>query len=150
MVDSKSNHGTSKEIDARVVIKSSDVTKTISGIEEDYARLINEIIKTQPLYTQAISNLQSEYINSIKKIIEASFLVQEYLLFTNLFNWSNTPLATLYIQQSDALTNNIIRGLDINTQLNINTIEAAGSILKTCCEVVKAGVDGFIQKERQV
>ncbi|MGC2572655.1 MAG: hypothetical protein WA364_14175 [Candidatus Nitrosopolaris sp.] len=150
MVYSKSKEDKSKELDTTVVVKSSDVTKSISEIaKENYTRLIDVIIRIQPLYNQAISNLQSEYIKSIKNIIEASFLAQQYLLFTNLFNWSNTPLTSLYIQQSDALTNNIIRGRDINTQLIINALEAAGSILKTCSDVVKAGAEGFIQKERQ-
>jgi hypothetical protein len=150
LVDSKSKDNKSKETDTRVVVKSSNVTKSISEIaEENYTRLTDVFTKIQPNYTQAISNLQSDYIKSIKNFIEASSLVQEYLLFTNLFNWSNTPLAALYIQQSDALTNNIIRSLDIYTQLSINAIQAAGSILKTCCDVVKAGAEGFIQKERQ-
>jgi hypothetical protein len=151
LVDSKSKGDKSKESNTIVVVKSSDVQKSISEIaKENYTRLTDVFIKIQPHYTQAIINLQSDYIKSIKKIIEARFLVQEYLLFTNLFNWSNPRLTSLYIQQSDALTNNIIRSLDINTQLSINAIEAAGSILKTCCDVVKAGgAEGFIQNERQ-
>jgi hypothetical protein len=139
LVDSKSKDNKSKETDTRVVVKSSNVTKSISEItEENYTRLIDVIIKAQQHYTEAISNLQSDYLKSIKSFIEASFLVEEYLLFTNLFNWNNTPLATLYIQQSDALTNNIIRSLDINAQLIINALEAAGGSLKTCCDIVNA------------
>jgi hypothetical protein len=98
LVYSKSKEDKSKELDTTVVVKSSDVTKSISEIaKENYTRLIDVIIRIQPLYNQAISNLQSEYIKSIKNIIEASFLAQQYLLFTNLFNWSNTPLTSLYI-----------------------------------------------------
>lgn len=66
------------------------------------------------------------------------WLAQEHLLCTNLFNWSNTPLATLYIQQLDALTNNIIRNLVINNQLIINALEAAGNSLETSSNVIKA------------
>ena len=135
----KSKEDKSKELETIVVIKSPDAQKDISEIaKENYTKLIDVFIKIQPYYTQAISNLQSDYIESIKKIVEASFLTQEYLLFTKLFNWSNTPLATLYIGQSDALTNNIIRSLDINTQLIINALEAAWGSLKTCCDVVNA------------
>jgi hypothetical protein len=139
LVDSKSKEDKSKESDTAVVVKSSDVQKSISEIaKENYTRLIDVFIKIQPHYTQAISNLQSEYIKSIKKIIEASVLSQEYLLFTNLFNWSNTPLAKIYIQQSDALTNNMIRNLHTTTQLGINALEAAGNSLETCSNVLKA------------
>jgi hypothetical protein len=60
-----------------------------------------------------------------------------------------THLTSLYIQQSDAFTNNIIRSLHLNTQLSINALEAAGSSLKTCSNVLKAGAEGFVQKERQ-
>ncbi|HYA85348.1 MAG TPA: hypothetical protein VEH06_18165 [Candidatus Bathyarchaeia archaeon] len=129
----------SKESDTKVVAKSSDVQKSITEIAEaNYTRLIDLIIKIQPHYTQAISNLQSDYIKSIKRIIEASFVTQEYLLFTKLFNWNNTPFATIYIQQSDSLTNNIVRSLHTATQLGINTLEAAGNSLETCSNVVKA------------
>jgi hypothetical protein len=126
LVDIKSKEDKSKELETIVVIKSPDAQKDISEIaKENYTRLIDVFIKIQPYYTQAISNLQSDYIESIKKIVEASFLTQEYLLFTKLFNWSNTPLAKIYIQQSDSLTNNIIRSLHTAIQLSINTLEAA-------------------------
>jgi hypothetical protein len=128
LVDSKSKENRSKESDTTVVVvKSSDVQKNISEIgKENYTRLIDVFIKIQPHYTRAISNLQSDCIESIKKIVQASFLTQEYLLFTNLFNWSNTPLATIYVQLSDSMTNNIIRSLHTATQLSINALEAAG------------------------
>ena len=122
----KSKEDKSKELETIVVIKSSDAQKDISEIaKENYARLIDLLIKIQPYYTQATSNLQSECIESIKKIVEASFQTQKYLLYTNLFSWSNTLLATIYIQQSDSLTNNIIRSLHTAIQLSINTLEAA-------------------------
>jgi hypothetical protein len=47
-------------------------------------------------------------------------------------------LATLYLQQSDALTNNIIRTLGTNNQLTINALEAARNSLETSSNVVKA------------
>jgi hypothetical protein len=131
LVDSKSKEDKSKELDTIVVVKPCDVQKSISEItKENYARLIDVFIKIQPLYTQAISNLQSDCIESIKKIIEASFLTQEYLLFTKL--WNNTPLATIYIQQSDSMTNNIIRSLHTATLSSINALEAARDSLETC------------------
>jgi len=118
----------SKELETIVVIKSSDVQKDISEIaKENYDRLIDVFIKIQPYYTQAISNLQSECIESIKKIVQASFVTQEDLLFTKLFSWSNTPLTTIYIQQSDSLTNNIIRSLHTATQLSIDALEACST-----------------------
>lgn len=128
MVDSKSKENRSKESDTTVVVvKSSDVQKSISEIaKENYTRLIDVLIKIQPYYTRAISNLQSDCIESIKKIVEASFVTHEYLLFTNLFNWSNTPLATIYIQLSDSMTNNMIRSLHTSTQLSVNALEVAG------------------------
>ncbi|HYV52759.1 MAG TPA: hypothetical protein VE971_05635 [Candidatus Eisenbacteria bacterium] len=140
MVDkSERKEDKSKELETIVVIKSSDVQKDISEIaKENYDRLIDVFIKIQPYYTQAISNLQSECIESIKKIVQASFVTQEDLLFTKLFSWSNTPLTTIYIQQSDSLTNNIIRSLYAAIQLGINALEAAGNSLETCSNVVKA------------
>lgn len=138
LLDTKSKNDKSKESDTKLVVKSSDVQKSITEIAEaNYTRLIDLIIKIQPHYTQAISNLQSDYIESIKKIIEASFLTQD-LLFTKLFNLNNTPFATIYIQQSDSLTNNIIRSLHTATQLGVNTLEAARNSLETCSNVVKA------------
>ena len=129
MVDkSERKEDKSKELETIVVIKSSDVQKDISEIaKENYDRLIDVFIKIQPYYTQAISNLQSECIESIKKIVQASFVTQEDLLFTKLFSWSNTPLTTIYIQQSDSLTNNIIRSLHTATQLSIDALEACST-----------------------
>jgi hypothetical protein len=47
-------------------------------------------------------------------------------------------LATLYIQQSDALANYVIRTLATNTKLAINALEAARNSLETSSNVVKA------------
>lgn len=112
--------------DLRVPSKSSDVTKTIYEIaDENYTRIIDEIIKNQPQYSLAISNLQSNYIQTIKNINEARFQAQKHPVGANAFNWLKIPLATLYLQQSEALTNNMIRTLTTNNPLAINTLEAA-------------------------
>ena len=139
MIDSKSNDDKSKEADIRVASKSSDATMTVYEIgDENYTRIIEEIIKNQSQYSLAISNFQSDYIQTIKNVIEASFQAQKHLVGTNTFNWSNTPLATLYLEQSEALTYNIIRTLATNTKLAINALEAARNSFETSSNVVKA------------
>jgi hypothetical protein len=138
MVDSKSKDDKSKEADTGVAAKPFVVTHSIFEIaEENSTRLIDEIIKIQPHYTQAISNLQSDYIQSIKNIIKDSFMAQEQLKGTNIFNWNMTPFTAVYLQQSNALTNNMIRTLDTAKQLTINALEAAGNNLETYNNIVK-------------
>jgi hypothetical protein len=138
MVDTKSKDDISKQADT-LATKSSDATKTIYEIaDENYTRIIDEAMKIQPHYTQAISNLQSEYIQSIKNIIEASFLAQEYLVGTNTFNLLNTPLTTLYLQQLETLANNMIRTLATDSQLAINALQAAGNSIQTSNNVVNS------------
>ena len=130
------------EADTRVAAKASVATHSIFEIaEENSTRLIDEIIKIRPHYTQAISNLQSDYIQSyiqsIKNIIKNSFMAQEQLKGTNIFNWNKTPFTAVYLQQSNALTNNMIRTLDTTTQLTINALEAAGNNLEIYNNIVK-------------
>jgi galactokinase len=137
MVESKSKDDKSKEAD-RLAAKSFDATKSIFEIaNENYARIIDEAIKIQPQYSRAISNLQSDYIQTIKNIIEATFQAQKHLVGTNAFNWSNIP-STLYLQQSEALANNMIRTLATNNQLAINVLEAARNSIETSNNVVNS------------
>ena len=64
-------------------------------------------------------------------------MAQDQLKGTNIFNWNKTPFTAVYLQQSNALTNNMIRTLDTTKQLTINALEAVGNNLETYNNIVK-------------
>lgn len=138
MVDTKSKDDKSKEADPRVAAKSSDTTKSIYEMaEENYNRLIDEIIKFQSECSKAISNLQSDYIQTTKNTVLAGFLAQKQLAndFSDILKYNNIPLSPLYMEQfltrqSDGIANNTIGTLHTNNQLTLNILEAARDNLK--------------------
>jgi hypothetical protein len=138
MVDTKPKDDKSKEADPRVAAKSSDATKSIYEMaEENYTRFIDEIIKFQSECSRAVSNLQSDYIQTTKNTVLASFLAQKQLAnyFSDILKYNNIPLPPPYMEQfltrqSDGLANNSIGTLHTNNQLTLNLFEAARDNLK--------------------
>src|SRR5215208_2449813 len=107
-----------------MVIKMVD--KTIPTKDERVA--VDEFAKAQPQYSQSISNLQLDYIQTTKNMIQTSFSAQKQL--ANTLNVPSVPYGEVFTRQSNEVTNNAIRSVGINNQLTINALDAARENLK--------------------
>lgn len=151
MVDTKPKDVKSKEADPRVAARSSDATHSINEMtEEAYYKLLDEIIKFQSECFQAVSNLQSDYIQTTKNTVLASFLVQEQLAnnFTDILKYNNIPLPPPYVEQfltrqSDGLANSTIGTLHTNNQLTLNVLEAARDNLKIFYQMANTMAESY-------
>ena len=98
---------------------ATDAHHIYDTLKQNFIRTVDELGKVQPQFSQSISNLQLDYIQTTKNIIENSVSAQKQ--FTT--SW-NIPLAVPYSEQfakqSDEITNNAIRAVGINNQLAIN------------------------------
>src|SRR6187200_3404204 len=81
-------------------------------VRENLVSAVDEMAKVQPQFSQSLSNLQLDYIQTTKNIIHNSVSAQKQ--FTT--SW-NIPLAVPYSEQfakqSDEITNNAIRAVGI-------------------------------------
>jgi hypothetical protein len=108
--------------DERTVVDVYDVTR------DNLIRTVDEFAKAQPQYSQSISNLQLDYIQTTKNMIQTSFSAQKQLAST--LNVPPVPYGEVFIRQSNEVTNNAIRSVGINNQLTINALDAARENLK--------------------
>jgi hypothetical protein len=108
--------------DERTVVDVSDT------LRDNLIRTVDEFAKAQPQYSQSISNLQLDYIQTIKNMIQTLFSAQRQ--FANTLNVPSVPYGEVFTRQSNEVTNNAIRSVGINNQLTINALDAARENLK--------------------
>jgi hypothetical protein len=114
-----------------------DVYETV---KDNFLRTIDEIAKVQPQFSQSISNLQIDYIQTTKNMIQNVASTQRQL-----GSGLNIPgvgqYSEQFAKQSTELTNNTIRAVGINNQLAINALDAARENLKIYNRTIDAVTD---------
>jgi len=121
---------------AKEEVRASDVYDTM---RDNFIRTVDEFAKVQPQYSQSISNLQLDYIQTTKNMIQTAFAAQKQ--FASTLNIPALPYGDLFTRQSNEMTNNAIRSVGINNQLTINTLDAARENLKIYNRTVDAMTD---------
>jgi galactokinase/mevalonate kinase-like predicted kinase len=84
----------------------------------------------QPQYAQAFSNLQLDYMQTVKNVIENTISAQKQLIENFNIISVSTPYTEQFARQSNEITNNTLRAVDINNKLATNTVDAARENLK--------------------
>jgi hypothetical protein len=121
MVDNKSKDDNS--------VRTVDTQDIYDTVKNNFLRSIDEIVKVQPQYSQSISNLQLDYIQTIKNTIQTAISAQKQLI-GGLNIQLAAPYTEQFTKQSNEITNNAIRAVAINNELIINALEAARENLK--------------------
>jgi uncharacterized protein YjgD (DUF1641 family) len=121
MVDNKSKDDNS--------VRTADTQDMYDAVKNNFLRSIDEIVKVQPQYSQSISNLQLDYIQTIKNTIQTAISAQKQLI-GGLNIQLAAPYTDQFTKQSNEITNNAIRAVAINNELIINALEAARENLK--------------------
>src|SRR5215207_2971007 len=126
--------------DERAVVDVYDTTR------DNLIRTVDEFAKAQPQYSQSISNLQLDYIQTTKNMIQTAFSAQKQLAST--LNVPPMPYGEVFIRQSNEMTNNAIRSVGINNQLTINALDAARENLKIYNRTVDTLTDFYTNVAR--
>ena len=137
MVDNKSKD----ESNAAKSNSSSDATHVFDTVKENFVRAVDEMAKVQPQYSQAFSNLQLDYVQTAKNVIQNIFSAQKQLVGSwNIMSVSTatTPYTEQFTRQANEITNNTLRAVGINNQLVINAVDAARENLKIYNRTVDA------------
>lgn len=105
--------------------RASEISDTM---RDNLIRTVDEFAKAQPQYSQSISNLQLDYIQTTKNMIQTTFSAQKQI--TSTLNVPSVPYGEVFTRQSNEITNNAIRSVGINNQLTINALDATRENLK--------------------
>jgi hypothetical protein len=123
MVDSKS------EVTIRT--GSTEVTNLYDTATQNCIRILDELTKAHPQYTQSVSNLQLDFVAAAKNTIQNMVSAQKLVAS----NW-NFPIVTPqytdeFVKRSNEITENTVSALRINNQLTVNAINAAAENFRT-------------------
>jgi hypothetical protein len=105
---------------------SSKATQTsvIDTARDNTIRIIDEVAKANPQYSQAISNLQTDFIQTTKNFVQTAFEAEKQLV-QSLNLPQNPQVSEAVARQSSEVTSNVVRAIGICNQLTINAIDAA-------------------------
>jgi len=103
---------------------ASRTNEVIDSVRDNVLRIADEVGKVQPQFAQSISNLQLDYIQTIKSMIQTGFANQKQLVSS--LNVPQIPLVSEQVaKQSTELTTNVARSIGIFNQLSLNALDAA-------------------------
>src|SRR6266702_8203566 len=98
MVDNKSKD----DINTTTPTRSTEAENVYDTVTQNYTRILDEITKAQPQYTQSVSNLQLDYIAAAKNTIQNMVSAQKLLA-------SNTNIPIVSPPYTDEFVSNQTR-----------------------------------------
>jgi galactokinase/mevalonate kinase-like predicted kinase len=116
---------------------SSSASHVFDTVRENFVRAVDQMANVQPQYSQAFSNLQLDYVQTAKNVIQNTISAQKQLVGS----WNipvSIPYAGQFTRQSNEITNNTLRAADINNKLAINAVDVARENLKIYNRTVDA------------
>lgn len=126
-----------KSRDESGTTESSSTTHVFDTVNENFVRAVDQMSSVQPQYAQAFSNLQLDYIQTVKNVIQNTILAQKQLVGS----WNmpvSTPYTEQFTRQSNEITNNTLRAVGINNQLAINVLDLIRENLRIYSRTVDA------------
>ena len=131
MTDTKSK----EETVSRTITTSPN--EVYDNVKENAIRVIDEIVRVQPQYTQSISNLQLDYVQTVKNTIQTAFSLQKQLA-ENLNFVVPSAFTEQFAKHLNEFTGNLTRAVGINNQLTLNALDAARENVKIFSRTVDA------------
>jgi methyl-accepting chemotaxis protein len=114
--------------------------EVIDSARDNVLRIADEVAMIQPQFAQSISNLQLDYIQTVRSMIQTAFANQKQVAST--LNIPQFPQVSEQIaKQSAEITNNVIRSVGIFNQLSVNALDAARENVKIYNRTVDAVTD---------
>jgi hypothetical protein len=119
MTDNKSKD------DITTPTRSTEAGNLYDTVKQNYIRIVDEFTKSQPQYTQSISNLQLDYVAAAKNSIQNMISAQKMLASNGNVPIVTPPYTDEFVKQSNEITESIVNAARINNQLTVNAINAA-------------------------
>jgi hypothetical protein len=114
--------------------------EVVDTVRDNTLRIADEVAKVHPQFAQSISNLQLDYIQTVRSMIQTAFANQKQVAST-----LNIPqfqqVSEQIAKHSTEVTSNIIRSVGIFNQLSVNALDAARENVKIYNRTVDAATD---------
>jgi hypothetical protein len=132
MVDNKTKD------DITTTSRSTEAANVYDTLKQNYTRILDEVTKAQPQYTQSVSNLQLDYIAAAKNTVQNMVSAQKQLASNGNAPMVTPPYADEFVKQSNEITENLVRAIHINNQLTVNAINAAAENFRTLNRTIES------------
>jgi hypothetical protein len=117
----------SKEDNSSTSRKTTN-TNPFETISRSVTRVVDEVAKAQPQYSQSVSNLQLDYIQTIKNTVQNTIAAQRQISDATGVSF-NVPFTGQYAEQlsrqTNEITDNIVKAVQTNNQVSLNALDAA-------------------------
>jgi hypothetical protein len=111
------------------ITRTKETQDTVDAVRDNTIRVVDEFSKVQPQYSQSLTNLQLDYTQTYKNMIQTAFATPKQIASS-----MNMPIpsgvADMVAKQSTDLTNSTVRSIGIANQLTINALDAARENVK--------------------
>ena len=108
--------------------KNSETNNVYEALNQSVTRVVDEVAKAQPQYSQSVSNLQLDYIQAVKNTVQNTIAAQKHITDARGFNLT-TPFTGQYAEQmrnqTNEITNNIVKAVQTNNQVVVNSLDTA-------------------------
>src|SRR5918993_562086 len=108
--------------------KTHSTDNLFDTMNQSVTRVVDEVAKAQPQYSQSISNLQLDYIQAVKSTVQNTLAAQKNIADARGFSL-NLPFANQYLEQlsnqTNEIANNIVKTVQVNNQVVVNSLDAA-------------------------
>jgi hypothetical protein len=125
-------------IRSTTVKSTTNVRDVYDTIKENLVRAVDEMAKAQPQFSQSLSNLQIDYIQTTKNIIYNAVSAQKQFIAGLNIPPVTVPYSEQFAKQTSEITDSTMRTVGINNQLAINAIDAARENLRIYNRTVDA------------
>src|SRR5262245_43188341 len=119
------NESKASNLDTNIVVDNM-----IEKVQDNVNTITGEFSKLQSQYVQSISNLQNQYMDATRNMIQNALSFQK--AFSN--NWPFYSLPNSYTDQvqnnSNELVTNYTRAINFGNQVSINSIDMISENLK--------------------
>ena len=109
-----------KKADSNLV----NTTSVIDAFRDNTLRILDEIVRGNPYYAQAQSNLQLDFVENTRNFVRTAFEAQKHLLQS--YSLAQFPqVSDAVVKQSSDATTNLIRAIEVCNQLTVKAFDAA-------------------------
>ncbi len=117
---------------------STEVAHICNTTTQNCFRILDELTKAQPQYSQSVSNIQLDYVAAAKNTIQNIVSVQKTLASNVNFPILTPQYTDEFVKRSNEITENIVSALRINNQLTTNAINAAAENFRTVNRTIES------------
>jgi len=118
--------------------RSAEAANFYDTVRQNCIRIVDEFAKAQPQYAQSVSNLQLNWIAAAKDNIKSMVSAHRLLASNGKVPVVTPPYNDEFVKQSNEITENVVKAVNINNQLTVNAINTAAENFRTLNRTIES------------